>query len=159
MLAALFTGALACGVVYLFFLRGDSGLRRMDAGTESEILRAFDHMVAAAESGNVDELFRRYAENDRVALVLQGRIFLTRGAALEQTRENFRGLTRVAYRIAERHVTVLSAGNALLVVSGSMAMKAGDGPELVTPFVQTIVFTREAGEWHVLHAHQSSPPR
>jgi ketosteroid isomerase-like protein len=156
-LAALATGAVACGVVYLFFLRGDSGLQRMDAATESEIIQAFDRMVADAEARNVDDLFSHYAENDRGALVLQGRIFLTRGAALERTRENFRDVAAVTYRIAERHVTVLSSGNALLVVAGTVSAKTGEGREFTTPFVQTIVFTRERGEWRVLHAHQSSP--
>ncbi len=153
------TAAVACAIVYLLFLRGDSGLARMDAAAEAQIMRTFDEMMVAAEAGDVDELFRRVAENDRGALISSGRVFFTRADALENTRASMQRLEHVKYSLNDRRVTFLSPNAALLVVSGSVTAKPNGGGEFTAPFVQTVVLTRERGEWRVLHTHQSGPSR
>ena len=156
-LVAIAFAAVALGVVYFVFLSGERRLEKLDVAGEQHVLQAYDRMIAAAEARNVDELFRHVLENDRGALILNGRLFLTSGAALQQTRENFRGLASVKYTVRERHVTLLSPTTALLVATGTSSFRTNDGREFALEFAHTVVFELQDGEWRVLHSHQSTP--
>ena len=142
----------------LYFATGSAGrAERQDAAGRQDVLAAYDGMIAAAEALNVDELYRQVLDNDQGALAVNGQLILTRAAALERTRANFRNLTRVKYRVAERHVTMLGADVAVLVATGTSQADVADGRSFSTDFVHTVVFVRRDGAWRVIHSHQSTP--
>lgn len=151
------TAVMATGIVYFVFLRSDRRLDRLDLATEQQITQAHDRMIAAAESLKVDELLAEVVENDRGALITNGRLFLNRDAVVEQTRRNFRGLTALKYHVRDRHVTPLSPTTALLVATGTSEARTSDGQSFSTEFAHTIVLVLEEGRWRVLHSHQSTP--
>ncbi len=117
-----------------------------------------DAIVAAAEALDVDALFRHVADNDEGALVLNGRLLLTRREALETTRANYRGIKSVRYEIRERHVTPLAPGAAVLVAAGMSHVTLDDGRTFSRAFVHTVVFALQHGAWQVVHSHHSNPP-
>jgi hypothetical protein len=130
---------------------------RSKEAIERAVIGRFDEMVAAADARNADELFRNVAENDRGAVVLNGRLLRTRSDALQSVRENFRAVANVKYQIQERLVTVLSPTAALLIATGTVDSATLDGRAVSRPFVHSIVFVLQDGGWCVVHSHQSIP--
>lgn len=145
-------------VIVLFIDSSSEGrLDRMDAAEQQKVVAAYDGMIASAEALNVDELYRQVLDNDAGALAVNGQLLLTRAAALERTRANFRGITRLKYRLAERHVTMLATGAAVLVATGTSEVELADGRNFSSAFVHTVVFVQRDGAWRVIHSHQSTP--
>jgi hypothetical protein len=114
-------------------------------------------MVASAEALDVNRLYGPVLDNDQGALAINGQLVLTRAAALERTRANFQNISKLKYRIAERHVTMLAPGAAVLVATGTSEAEIADGRNFSTPFVHTVVFVQREGAWRVIHSHQSTP--
>ena len=96
-------------------------------------------------------------ENDRGALVQEGRILLTRQYMLDSTRKGLQGLERIDYDFEQEYVTVLSPTLALLVAGGITNVTTSEGSSFSVRFAQSIVFSLENGNWKVLHAHRSFP--
>lgn len=153
------TAALAIALVYFLFSARGPRIEPTDADAERSVIAAHERMIAAAEALNLDELFRYIAESEHTVLAANGRIFPTRAAALQQTRESFRELVAIKYAISERRVILLPENQALLVTAGTTTARTGDGREFSTPFAQTLLLIRRDGEWRVLHSHQSAPRR
>ncbi len=153
------TAALAIALVYFLFSARGSRIEQTDADAERSVIAAHERMIAAAEALNLDELFRSIVESEHTVLAANGRIFPTREAALQQTRESFRELVAIKYAISERRVILLPENHALLVTAGTTTAKTGDGREFSTPFAQTLLLIRQDGAWRVLHSHQSTPRR
>jgi hypothetical protein len=148
---------MAVAVVFFIDSSSERRLDRIDVVEQQKVLAAYDGMIASAEALNIDELFRQVLNNDQGALALNGQLFLTRAATLERTRANFSGITKLKYRIAERHVTMLAPGAAVLVATGTIEAEIADGRNFSTPFVHTVVFVQREGAWRVIHSHQSTP--
>ena len=94
-------------------------------------------------------------QNEHGALAQNGRLFLTREAALETTKQGFQGLRKVDYRFEQQHVTLLSPTIALAVGEGDSTVLLQDGRSLEAHFVQSVVFVLTNGEWKVFHSHRS----
>lgn len=127
------------------------------AEIKAQVIAAHDAALAAAESLNIDELLRGVADNNEGALIMNGRLVLTRADVAATTRANFRGITRLKYEIGPRHVTVLGPDAALLVTTGSVLFETEQGGSVRRNFAHTFVYTRDHGTWRVLHSHQSNP--
>jgi uncharacterized protein (TIGR02246 family) len=151
------TAAMAVGIVYFVFLRGERRPEKLDAAAEQQVSQAYDRMIAAAESLKLDDLFAELMETNKGALIANGRLFLTRDAVIERTRANFRGITALKYTVRERHVTMLSPTAALLVATGTNEAQISDGRKISAEFAHTVVLVLEHGRWRVLHSHQSAP--
>ena len=121
-----------------------------------ECLRAIE---AAAEKLDVDAVFNLVMENRSGALVQNGRVFVTREAALESTRDGFRGVRRVKYTLGQEHVTKVAEDLVLVVSDGQSRFEMDDGRVLETPFAQSVLLKRVAGVWKVFHAHRSFPAK
>ena len=126
---------------------------------EREVVECLRAIQVAAEKLDVDGVFGRVMENDGGALVQNGRVLLTRGAALESTREGFRGVRKIKYTVGQEHVTILAADLALVVSDGQSHLELEDGRVFDTPFAQSVLLKRVAGSWNVLHAHRSFPAK
>lgn len=148
---------MAVAIVFFIDSSSERRLDRMDATEQQKVLAAYDSMVASAEALNVDQLFGPVVDNDQGALAVNGQLFLTRAAALERTRGNFRGITKLKYRLTERHVTMLAPGAAVLVATGTSEAEVADGRSFSSAFVHTVVFVQRDGAWRVIHSHQSTP--
>jgi uncharacterized protein (TIGR02246 family) len=156
-LMAMAGAVMAVGVVFLVVFSSEHRLDRLDAAEQQKVSAVYDEMVAAAEALKVDALFNHVADNDQGALITNGQLFLTRTAALERTRENFRGVAQLKYHIAERRVTFLAPDAAVLVATGTSAVELEDGRRFSNAFAHTVVFVKRQGVWRVIHSHQSSP--
>ena len=128
---------------------------RAVGGTNS-VLERLEEIQRAAEELNAEKVFSFVLENDAGSLVQGGRLFLTREAALESTRQGFLDLQKVEYQFQEQHVTLLSPSIALAVGKGSTSVQTSDGTQIVRPFLQSVVLVLTNGEWKVFHAHRSS---
>jgi hypothetical protein len=134
-----------------------SGGSEADRAPEKEVIACLRAIEVAAEKLDVDAVFARVMDNNRGALVQNGRILLTREKALETTREGFVGVRKVKYAIGQEHVTMLTKDLALVVSDGQSHFELDDGRLFDTPFAQSVVLKRVAGAWKVLHAHRSFP--
>jgi uncharacterized protein (TIGR02246 family) len=136
------------------------GAQALDrAQIEKAVLETNAQMTKAAESLDVDRLFSYVLENDKGAIVQYGNVLLTREQALEQTRRNLQGISKLEYRWNQQLVNVVSPAVAVLVAQGESHVTTEQGQSFTTPFAQTVVFVLTDGHWKVLHAHQSTPVR
>jgi hypothetical protein len=132
--------------------------KRPDNGnSEKGVLKRLADIQQAAEGLDADKVFSFVLENDKGALVQNGRLMLTRTEALETTKQGFQGLQKVAYKLDPQHITILSPTIALAVGEGTSFATTKDGRTFTTPFAQSVVFVLTNSEWKVLHAHRSFP--
>ena len=129
------------------------------AAIERSILEASAQMTQAGEARDIDKLFGFMLETDKGSVIQNGRVLLTREEALEQTKKNMSGISRIEYRWKQQHVTVVSPTVALLVAEGESSVTTEQGQSFTAPFAQTVLFVLSDGRWKALHAHQSSPRR
>ncbi len=126
---------------------------------KAEVIAAYDASVAAAESLNLDALDQALAENNDGALIVNGRLLLSRPEVVEFTRGNFSRIAALKYAVGPRRLTLLSPTSALLVTNGTVSVETTDGRSFTRTFAHTIVYVRIDGKWRVWHSHQSNPPR
>ena len=126
---------------------------------EKAVLEVSAQMSAAGEAMDAEKLFAYVLENDKGALVQNGKVLRTRPEALALVRANLRGLQSVRYEWRSQHVTVLSRTLALLVAEGQSSATTQDGRSFTTPIAQSLLLTLTKDGWRVLHAHQSAPVR
>jgi ketosteroid isomerase-like protein len=151
---------LACGTLLLAAPQSDrelSGSAR--AAIERAVLEANAQATRAAQSLDVDALFGYMLDTDKGSVTQNGAILRTREEARAQVRQGMRGVRSIEYRWRNQYVTVLSPTIALLVAEGESTATTDDGSTFTTPFAQTNVFVLTDGQWKILHAHRSSPPR
>jgi uncharacterized protein (TIGR02246 family) len=129
------------------------------AAIEQAVLAANAQMTRAAEDLDADRLFSFMLDTDKGSVIQNGNLLLTREQALARVKNNFRGIRKLEYRWNQLHVTVVTPTVAILVAQGDSSATTGQGETFGTPFAQTLVFVLRDGQWKVLHAHQSSPPR
>jgi hypothetical protein len=98
-------------------------------------------------------------DNDKGALVQNGKFYLTRQQALESTRAGFQGVWQIEYRFNQQHVALLSPTVAIATGEGVSTATVDGGREFTTPFAQSVVLVLTNGQWKVFHAHRSFPPR
>jgi hypothetical protein len=136
-----------------------SSFARAAGAPEQEAIQCLRAIQAAAEKLDVDAIFGFVMENDKGALAQNGGVLVTREAALESTREGFRGVREIKYTTGQEHVTVLAEDLVLVVSDGRSRFQLDDGRFIETPFAQTVLLKRVAGMWKVLHAHRSFPAK
>ena len=139
---------------------GGAPLRSDDAGEsadEKAVRSRLAEIQDAAERLDPDGVFRFVLENDKGALVQDGRILLTRDDALKSTKQGFKGLSRISYQFDHQHVTLLSPTIALVVGEGDSSATTNDGRTFDTRFAQSVVLMKSDGQWKVAHAHRSFP--
>ncbi len=129
---------------------------RPSESTEKAVLARLAEIQNAAEALDVDKVFSFVLENDKGALVQNGRLFLTRKEALDSTKQGFMALQKVSYQFNQQRVTLLSPTVALVVSDGSSSITTDDGRSITTPFVQSVVLVLTDGQWKVLHSHRSA---
>lgn len=141
--------------LYQVFANRQQRINLASSAVEQRILAAQQQMVNAAESLDADALYASVIDSP-IFLLTDGQ-FLSRSAALEQTRAGFRQLARLKYEFRERHVDVLSPSLALVILTGTIHSENKDGRSTATEFAQTQLLTLRDGRWQVLHTHQSNP--
>ena len=124
---------------------------------EKAVLARMAEIESAARALDADRVFSFVLENDKGALVQNGKLFLTRKEALESTKQGFQGLQNVAYRFDQQHVTVLTPTVALAIGEGVSSATTDDGRKFSMRFAQSVILILTDGEWKVLHAHRSIP--
>jgi ketosteroid isomerase-like protein len=128
------------------------------AEVEKAVLARLADIQNAAQALDANKVFSFVLENDKGALVQNGRLLLTRKDALESTRRGFQGLQKVSYQFDQQHVTLLCPTVALVVGEGSSTATTDDGRTLNRRFAQSVVLVLTNGDWKVFHSHRSFPP-
>jgi hypothetical protein len=155
------TAALSIVAVAVVVLvsRGQTAKRSDPLDVEKTVLARLNEIQNAAQGLDADKVFSFVLENDNGALVQNGKLFLTRDSALENTKRGFQGLQKVDYQFSQQRVTLLWPTVALAVGEGSSSATTADGRTFTTPFAQSVVLVLTNGQWKVFHAHRSFPPR
>ena len=122
---------------------------------EDAVLARLAEIEKAAEKLDSEKVFSFVLENNRGALVQNGRIFLSREEALESTRQGFQRLEKIHYALNAQHVTMLAPTIALVIGQGESEATTVDGRTFSTQFAQSVLLLQTNGEWKVLHAHRS----
>ena len=144
----------------LFYLLFTARLfAQQDPAIEKAVPAANAQVTQAAESRDLDALFRFMLDTDKGSIVQNGGLSLTPQQAKDRLAPSFRAPVKVAYRWKQQHVTVHSPTTALLVSEGERVAPAANQDPVTAPFVQTAVWVLRDGAWKILHAHQSSPSR
>jgi hypothetical protein len=125
---------------------------------QKAVLSRLTEIQKAAEALNPDKVFSFVLENDAGALAQNGKLFLSRGEALESTKRGFQRLQKVEYHFDQQHVSVLCPTVAVAAGEGLSTISTDDGRTISTRFAQTVVLVLTNGEWKVFHAHRSFPP-
>ncbi len=149
-------GALAVAAL-VFSSPGQVKNQPGNSQVEKAILNRLQEIQNAAQALDPEKVFSFVVENDRGALVQNGKLFLTRKEALDSTKQGFRGLQKVDYNFTQQHVTLLSPTVALVVGEGSSSAATLDGRTFSRPFAQSVVLVLTNGGWRVFHAHRSFP--
>ena len=144
--------------ILLFAIIAGSLSAQQDGGVEKAVLAANAQATRAAEVRDLDRLFSFMLDTDKGSIVQNGALSLTPQEAKAKLEPVFRAPIQVAYRWKQQHVTVLSPSTVLLVSEGETVVTSASGSTTV-PFVQTTIWVLRDGQWKILHAHQSSPPR
>ena len=136
---------------------GESATRADTKSVEDAVLAVNAEMTKAAEAGDADRLFSYMLETDKGSVIQNGVVMATRQEALERVKSNLGGIGKIQYRWKRQLVTVLSPEVAVLTAEGESTATTTAGETFTAPFAQTVVFVLKAGNWRVIHAHQSSP--
>ncbi len=128
------------------------------ASIEKAVLARMADIQRAAEALDPEKVFSFVLENDKGALVQNGKLLLTRKEALESTRQGFQRIRKVDYQFGQQHVTVLSPTIALVTGEGSSSATLDDGRTLDRQFAQSVLLVLKDGQWKVFHSHRSFPP-
>ena len=127
------------------------------AKIEEQVKDTYAQITKAAESADAERLFSFVLDNDKGALIRNGRIVLTRQEAFDNYKRNAVGIQKVIYKMEREYVTVVSPETAVMVAEGSFEATTTEGNSFGAPFAQTVVFVLRDNQWKVLHSHTSSP--
>ena len=119
---------------------------------EKAVLNRLTEIQSAAELLDANKVFSYVADNDKGALVQNGRVLLTRNDAMEATKRAFAN-----YQIDTQHVTMLSPSAALVIGEGTATVETKGELSRSRRFAQSVVLVLRDGEWKVLHTHRSYP--
>ena len=150
--------AVLVGIAVVIASPGPSSKGSAPPEVEKAVLARLAEIQSAAQALDADKVFSFVLENDRGALVQNGRLLLTRPDALASTKQGFQGLQKMEYTLDPQHVTLLSPTVALVVGEGSTSATTEDGRTFTRRFAQSVVLALTNGEWKVFHAHRSFPP-
>ena len=137
---------------------GQSSGNSVPSDVEEAVMARLAEIQSAAQALDPDKVFSFVLENDKGSLIQNGRLFLTRQAAAQSTKQGFQGLREVDYRFDHQYVTLLSPTVALAVGEGLSSATTDDGRTFSTRFAQSVVLMLTNGEWKVFHSHRSFPP-
>ena len=124
---------------------------------ENAVLAAHDATIAATEALDFERLDTLLLNTNRGALIIDGRVTLSRDDSVETIRRECESLQGIHYGFARRLVTLLSPNSAMIVAEGTITAHSSDGVTFTRPIAQTIVFIRAEVGWRVIHMHSSSP--
>ena len=136
---------------------GQTGGSALLSDVEKAVELRLTEIQAAAQALDPEKVFSSVLENDKGALVEDGKLHRTRDDALQSTQRGFRRLKKIDYQFDQQHITLLSRSVALAVGEGSTSATTVDGKTFHTRFAQTVILTLNDGEWKVIHAHRSFP--
>src|SRR6185369_4037893 len=122
--------------------RGDPGSDK----NEKAVLARLGDIQIAAQALDAEKVFAFFLENDRGALVQNGRLYTTRTEALDSTRRGFERLQKVDYTFDQQKVLLLSPTVALAVGHGATHATTGDGRSFTNAFAQSVVLVLTNGE-------------
>lgn len=141
-------------------LATDSPVAKSNPGPEAEkaVLSRLADIQKAAEGLDPEKVFSFVLENNKGALVQNGKVYLSRQDALDSTRQGFQTLKKVEYKFDQQQVSFLTSTTALVVGDGATTVELQDGRTFTRRFAQSVVLVSTNGEWKVFHSHRSFPP-
>lgn len=124
---------------------------------EKAVLEAMAKIEAAAE--NVDAGSFSDIVLPEGSVILNGRLFASREEAQRSVEQAYQGVEKQDINFRRKHVTVVSPTVALVTADADSSAKLVDGRTISATSAWTVLFVLKDGQWKVLHAHTSVPPR
>jgi hypothetical protein len=123
----------------------------------SELEAVFLDNLKTGENLDADRLSESVDDRPGAGHILNGVFFASFDPILQQTRSNMRGLKSLQYEIQNKRVTVIANDAAIVAVSGKATAESTSGQRFKNSFAWTFVYRKKAGQWKVIHSHQSVP--
>lgn len=120
------------------------------------ILATHDKIIAAAEKQDAEQMFSYILENDKGAIIQDGRLF-SRQEALNMVKDGYVGTASIDYTFTHRLIKVLSPTTAILTTAGQVIVSRESGRSFTSVFANTSVFVLKDDGWKIIHGHHSTP--
>ncbi|RPJ86831.1 MAG: SgcJ/EcaC family oxidoreductase [Acidobacteria bacterium] len=93
------------------------------------------------------------------SIIQNGRLFASSEEARKSIEQAYQGIEKQEITFRRQQVTVVSPTVALVTAESDSSATLTDGREIAATSAWTVLFVLRDGQWKVLHAHTSVPPR
>ncbi len=149
------------GALLPLLLLFGSTLGRDTMSQKSEIEKAV--LEAMAKIEEAAEHLQAAKFSDLVApegsVIQNGKLFTSREEAQRSIEEAYKGVEKQEITFRRQQVTVVSPTVALVTAEADSSATLVDGRNISATSAWTVLFVLTDGQWKVLHAHTSVPPR
>ncbi len=151
---------LAGAFVPLFFLFGSvlaADNVPGQAAIEKAVLEAMAKIEQAAEGLQASRFSDLVVPEGSV--IQNGKLFPSREEARQAIELAYQGVEKQEINFRQQKVTVISPAVALVTAEADSSATLVDGRTISATSAWTVLFVLADGQWKVLHAHTSVPPR
>ena len=124
---------------------------------EKAVLEALAKIEQAAEGLQANRFSEMVVPEGSV--IQNGKLFASREEAQQSIELAYRGVQKQEINFRQPNVTALSATVALVTAESDSSATLVDGRTITVSLAWTVLFVLRDGQWKVLHAHTSVPPR
>jgi len=124
---------------------------------EKAVLEAMTRIEKAAEQLQADSFSDMVLPNGSV--IQNGRLFPSREEAQRSIEAAYQRVEKQEITFTQQKVTVVSPTVALVTAESNSSATLVDGRTISATSAWTVLFMLTDGQWKVLHAHTSVPPR
>lgn len=144
----------------LFFVFG-SVLGADEASEQAAIKKAVLEAMSKIEQAAEGLQASRFSEMvvPEGSVIQNGKLFCSREEAQRFIEQAYQGVEKQEITFRQQHVTVVSPTVALVTAESDSSATLVDGRTVAPTTAWTVLFVLRDGQWKVLHAHTSAPPR
>jgi uncharacterized protein (TIGR02246 family) len=124
---------------------------------EKAVLEAMTKIERAAETLQVGSFYELALPE--ASIVQNGRVFASAEDARKSIEQAYQGIQKQEIAFRRQQVTVVSPTVALVTAESDSSATLTDGRSISFTSAWTVLFVLRDGQWRVLHAHTSVPPR
>jgi uncharacterized protein (TIGR02246 family) len=127
------------------------------SATEKAVLEAMSKIEQAAEGLQASRFSEMVVPEGSV--IQNGKLFPSREEAQRSIELAYQNVEKQDITFRELHVTVVAPTVALVTAESDSSATLADGRTVSATVAWTVLFVLRDGQWKVLHAHTSVPPR
>ena len=149
------------GALLPLFVVFGSTLAADDVAQQSEIEKAVLEAMSKIEQAAEGLQASRFSEMvvPEGSVIQNGKLFASREEAQRSIELAYQGVEKQDITFRHQKVTVVSPTVALVTAEADSSATLADGRMISASSAWTVLFVLRDGQWKVLHAHTSVPPR